>query len=216
MVTRIDFNTLTFGEPLYLWLLVVPGVLLVLWTGRSHAAPPPEPANDLTPTARELSDQGLRQYQNNDYDPAIESFLEAFALSNNAGLLFNGKGRVLNLDAPALTLPASMGGNRTPVIDQLQLETGCRCWIEEYHAHLWAGGDPWVEAPDRLRRLTVQEAAALQTFPAGWQFVGTQSAQFRQIGNAVPPELAFQVARAVSRMLGHAEVDLQEAEQAAA
>src|SRR5206468_2464404 len=31
-----------------------------------------------------------------------------------AGHLFNGKGRVLNLDAPALTLPASMGGNRTP------------------------------------------------------------------------------------------------------
>ena len=31
MVTRIDFNTLTFGEPLYLWLLAVPGVLLALW-----------------------------------------------------------------------------------------------------------------------------------------------------------------------------------------
>jgi Ca-activated chloride channel family protein len=31
VVTGIDFNTLTFGEPLYLWLLAVPGVLLVLW-----------------------------------------------------------------------------------------------------------------------------------------------------------------------------------------
>ena len=31
MVTGIDFSTLTFGEPLYLWLLAVPGVLLVLW-----------------------------------------------------------------------------------------------------------------------------------------------------------------------------------------
>jgi len=31
VITRIDFNTLTFGEPLYLWLLAVPGVLLVLW-----------------------------------------------------------------------------------------------------------------------------------------------------------------------------------------
>ena len=27
----IDFSTLSFGEPLYLWLLVVPGGLLVLW-----------------------------------------------------------------------------------------------------------------------------------------------------------------------------------------
>jgi len=31
MVTGIDFNTLTFGDALYLWLLLVPGVLLVLW-----------------------------------------------------------------------------------------------------------------------------------------------------------------------------------------
>lgn len=31
MITGIDFSTLTFGEPLYLWLLAVPGGLLVLW-----------------------------------------------------------------------------------------------------------------------------------------------------------------------------------------
>jgi Ca-activated chloride channel family protein len=31
VVTGIDFKTLTFGEPLYLWLLAVPGVLLILW-----------------------------------------------------------------------------------------------------------------------------------------------------------------------------------------
>ena len=31
MVTGIDFNTLTFGNPLYLWLLAVPGVLVALW-----------------------------------------------------------------------------------------------------------------------------------------------------------------------------------------
>jgi Ca-activated chloride channel family protein len=31
VITRIDLNTLTFGEPLYLWLLAVPGVLLALW-----------------------------------------------------------------------------------------------------------------------------------------------------------------------------------------
>jgi len=31
LITNIDFSTLTFGEPLYLWLLLVPGVLLGLW-----------------------------------------------------------------------------------------------------------------------------------------------------------------------------------------
>src|SRR5215467_14882375 len=31
MLPRIDFNTLRFAQPLYLWLLIAPGLLLVLW-----------------------------------------------------------------------------------------------------------------------------------------------------------------------------------------
>ena len=34
MVTGIDFNTLTFGERLYLWLLLAPAILLVVWAWR--------------------------------------------------------------------------------------------------------------------------------------------------------------------------------------
>lgn len=115
-----------------------------------------------------------------------------------AGLLFNGKGRALNLDAPALTLPASMGGNRTPIIDERHRAGGPE-WIVDYHARLMAGKPPVDEVPRYLRRLTVQEAAALQTFRQGWTFEGTQSARFRQIGNAVPPRLAY----AVALQLGH-------------
>ena len=64
-------------------------VLVAAWSGRGEAAPTPEQRADLTPTAREMSNQGLRQYQQGEYDAAIESFVSAFALSNNAGLLFN-------------------------------------------------------------------------------------------------------------------------------
>ena len=124
-----------------------------------------------------------------------------------AGMLFNGQGRPLNLDAPALTLPASMGGNRTPIIDQDQLEKGSECWVIEYHRHLWQGGEPLTAVPPRLRRLTVEEAAAIQTFPLGMRWAGKQSARFRQIGNAVPPELGYHVALAVGRALGLALTD---------
>jgi DNA (cytosine-5)-methyltransferase 1 len=72
-----------------------------------------------------------------------------------AGMLFNGQGRPLNLDAPAPTLPASMGGNRTPIIDQEQLENGGECWVVGYHKHLWKGGAPYKRIPKRLRRLTL-------------------------------------------------------------
>lgn len=117
-----------------------------------------------------------------------------------AGMLFNGAGRPLDLDKPSLTLPASMGGNRTHIIDQAWLEDPNHDpWVIQYHQHLTAGGEP-VQAdqiPRSLRRLTVQEAAALQGFPADMSFAGPTSVQFRQIGNAVPVPLARAVARGV-------------------
>jgi tetratricopeptide (TPR) repeat protein len=64
-------------------------VALALAFGRAQAAPVPASDQDLTPTARALSDKGLRQYQDGDLDAAIESFMGAYALSNNGGLLFN-------------------------------------------------------------------------------------------------------------------------------
>ena len=120
-----------------------------------------------------------------------------------AGMLFNGQGRPMNLNAPAPTLPATMGGNRTPIIDQHQLDGSSACWVISYHEHLMSGGEPYTSAPDRLRRLTVEEAAAIQTFPPEMDWVGPQSAKYRQIGNAVPPLLGVAVAKAVRKSLGH-------------
>ena len=115
-----------------------------------------------------------------------------------AGMLFNGQGRPLDLERPSSTLPASMGGNRTPIVDQEQIDVGSDPWVPEYHARLMEGRRPLKKAPNRLRRLTVDEAAAIQTFPLDIEWAGPQSAQFRQIGNAVPPVLARAVAHSLS------------------
>jgi DNA (cytosine-5)-methyltransferase 1 len=130
--------------------------------------------------------------------------LPVLRVSPFAGMLFNGQGRPIDLNRPAPTLPASMGGNRTPIIDLDQLEHGAVPWVVGYHRRLVAEGRPPLPSlppQARLRRLTVEEAAAIQTFPAGMQWCGPQTARYRQIGNAVPPVLAWHVARAVRQAL---------------
>lgn len=44
--------------------------------------------------------------------------------------------------------------------------------------------------PDEIRPFTIREYARIQSFPDNWEFIGSISSQYKQIGNAVPPELA--------------------------
>ena len=110
------------------------------------------------------------------------------------GLLFNGGGRPIDLTAPARTILASAGGNKTPFVDTQGV-------VPPYHAHLMSGGKPRAGRVPGARRITVAESAALQTFPHDARFAGPRSAQYTLVGNAVPPLLAEAIGGALFEAL---------------
>jgi DNA (cytosine-5)-methyltransferase 1 len=69
-------------------------------------------------------------------------------------------------------------------------------------AHLYKDGLMFIH-PDvnQARSITVKEAALLQSFPDDFDFIASQGFAFKMIGNAVPPEMAKNIAISISKKL---------------
>ena len=89
--------------------------------------------------------------------------------------------RDLHLDAPARTLTCRNLAGATGDMHRLRLPDG------------------------RRRRLTIREAARLQSFPDWFEFSGTETSCYNQVGNAVAPLFAFHLAGSVRSYLDSTE-----------
>lgn len=61
--------------------------------------------------------------------------------------------------------------------------------------------DPVLQEGRRYRRFTPREVARIQSFPENFKLVGSEAAQYRALGNAIPPVMFWHVAKTVKEKL---------------
>lgn len=104
---------------------------------------------------------------------------------------YMSRNRIRNWDEVSFTIPA--------MAKQVALHPSSPP-MKKIHQDLWE-----FTNKDKTRRLSWQEAALIQTFPEGMRFAGNLTSVYKQIGNAVPVNLARAVAKQLHKALMEAE-----------
>lgn len=150
-----------------------------------------------------LVDRSLRRLPNNETRGHLQEDITRYLFA--AVFSYTFKKSPIDADFPKILVPKHASWNSGKFSDRFRVQLSKQP-STTITSHISKDGHYYIHPdPKQCRALTVREAARLQTFPDNYFFQGARTQQYVQVGNAVPPYLAYQIATEVAKVFQHHE-----------